>query len=393
MGYTKPLPPLPDESPALVPDENNSTTESNLKTSTENPVTLDMSKLPKKPPRMSSSSSDSQLVWNVGARATVERHPMSAKSNDDITNKKRNPPLPRKPTCLRKPTGPEEVETSTFYIDSEMENVNGDSKERLVENQGAASHGQNSREKIVVDTHSVDSQLGKLPKPSSYLKPNNKDNVSNIGCTPPLPRKPVRKLASTANQVIDALKNNDSRNRVWSDSSLNKSSGRSPLNQREVAITSFEIRTDINCDEKKVSNLSDQSGSNTKNPDFVSEENKRLPSKKRRDIGNEQMTSMKGSDKQARIERSGLNQRKPPPERPPPPLAHQSPARRPPPGLPKRPSLEGNRKTNPPPLPNAPRPMSIARGNAVRLKNVRRSQSEGDIFNAGDDEGKSFGYY
>ena len=124
-----------------------------------------------------------------------------------------------------------------------------------------------------------------------------------------------------------------------------------------------------------------------KNPDFVSEGNKRLPSKKRRDISNEQMTIMKESNKQASIERSGLNQRRPPPERPPAPVAHQNPARRPPPGLPKRPSLEGNRNTNPPPLPNAPRPMSIARENAVRVKNIRRSQSEGDIFSADDDDG------
>ena len=336
---------------------------------------------------MSTSSSDSQLLSNAGARETVEKHSMSAKSNDDVTNKKRNPPLPRKPTYLRRPTGPEDVETSTFYIDSEMENVYGDSKERLVENQNVASRGQNSTEKSVMDRHSWDSQLIKLPKSSFYLKPNSKDNVSNIGCTPPLPRKPVRKLAPTANQVIDALKNNDSRETVWSDSSPNKSIGRSPPNQKEVAITSFEIRTNINCDEIEVSNLSDQSGSNTKNSDFVSEENKRLPSKKRRDICNEQMTIMKESNKQTSIERSGLNQRRPPPERPPAPVAHQSPARRPPPGLPKRPSLEGNRNTNAPPLPNAPRPMSIARENAVRMKNIRRSQSEGDIFSADDDDG------
>ena len=378
--------------PALVPDS--SSTENNLKSSTENPVTFDMLKLPIKPPRLNTSSSDSQLISNVVTSDTVGKKLMPAQSNDDIKNRKRNPPLPRKPTCLRKSTGPEEVETSTFYIDSEMETVNGESKEVLVENQIAASHGLSSRGKRVMDTHSSDSQLGILPKTSSYLKPNSKDNFSNIGCTPPLPRKPVRKFTPTGNQVTNALKNNDSQNSVSSDSSGNKYRGRSPPNQKEVAITSFEIRTDINCDEEKVSSLSNQTGSNTKKSE---EESKRLPSKKPKDIDKEQMTSSKEGDKQTSMGRSRLNQRRPPPERPPPPSAHQSPAhqspaRRPPPGLPKRPSLEGNRKSNPPPLPNVPRPLSKARGSAVKLKHFRRSQSEGDIFNADEDEGKACGY-
>ena len=380
--------------PALVPDEDSSTTENNLKSSTENPVIFDMSKLPIKPPRLNTSSSNSQLISSVATSDTVGKKLMSAQFNDDFTNRKRNPPLPRKPTCLRKSTGPEEVETSTFYIDSEMETVDGESKEKLVANQIAASHGLSSREKGVINTHSSDSQLGKLSKTSSCLKPNSKDNFSNIGCTPPLPRKPVRKLAPTGNQVTNALKNNDSQNRVSSDSSGDKYSGRSPPNQKEVAITSFEIRTDINCDEEKVSSLSNQTGSNTKKSE---EESRRLPSKKGKDIDKEQMTSSKEDDKQASMRRSGLNQRRPPPKRPPPPSAHQSPAhqspaRRPPPGLPKRPSLEGNRKSNPPPLPNAPRPFSIARGNAAKLKHFRRSQSEGDIFNGDEDEGKACGY-
>ena len=388
VRYTKPLPPLPKESPEPVQNENNSTTDANSKPSTENPNTFDMSQLPMKPPRLSHSSSDTQICLNEHTKRSTERNSMFVESNDTVAIRKRNPPLPRKPTLLRKSTGPEEAEIITFSIDSPLENVNRESKKDLVKNQSATSLEQNSTGKGNMHTSSSDSQLGKLFKPSSCLKPNNTGNVSSVGCTPPLPRKPVRMRTPAASQVTDFLKNNDSVDRMKNGSGFNKARSRSPPNEKQISSTAFHIEMDIKCEERKAPSLPDKTSSTTDNSVFVSEENIRIPNTKRRDNENEQTTSAKQVDKQASIGRSGTNQRKSPPDRPASPLSHQGPPRRRPPNLPKQPSLEGKRKSGPPPLPNVPRPVSIVRGNALKIKNIRRrSQSDGAIFYDDDNEG------
>lgn len=351
--------------------------EVNSKPPTENRNTFEMSKLPRKPPRLNTSASDSQICSNEDTRHSTDRNSAFVESNDAITNSKRNPPLPRKPTCLRKSSGLEKAQISTFDIDSpEMENINGESKESLVQNQSATSldRGRTSKERGNMHTFSSDSQLGKLPKPSSYLKPNNKDNISNVGCTPPLPRKPVRMLSPAANQLTESLKNNNSAERMKNDDSFDRRRNRSPPYEKRVS-TSFDIKTDIKCDEKQMSSLPGES-------DFGNEENKRIPNTKLRYNENKQTTTAKQVDEPASVGRSGSNKRNPPPDRPPPP----GPPRRSPPELPKRPS---KRKSEPPPLPDTPRPVSITRENAVKIKPFRRSQSVGDIQ---DNDGNCYAY-
>ena len=316
-------------------EESNSNSRENLEANAESKSP----KLPRKPPRQNASSSDSKLAKD-GPRYPAERGPpVLLEPNDVISGRKRNPPLPRKPTVLRRSTAPEEIQSvsmsSTFCLDStEMENINGKSKDSRIVGEGVKLH-----------TSSSDSQLSKSPKPSSYLRPGNRDGVSNVSCTPPLPRKPPRKPLPELNQGADSHKNN------------------------RVTVNSLPDKSRPTDETDSASNIADS----------VFEANKH---------NNQQ------DDRQTNIgsSRSNSSLRRPPPDRPPPPLNRQAPSpdpspshgppRRTPPNLPKRPSLDGKQKSTPPPLPNAPRPPSIARGNAVKLGRLGRSQSEGNLFEA-----------
>jgi hypothetical protein len=343
----------------LPKEENSSAIESSAKLPSEISNNLNILNTPRKPPRMNPSVSDSQLCrMKNDTKHSTEKNP-----NDSIANRKRNPVLPRKPPCLRKSTGAEELPNSTFYIDSPESESNGDSGNITGKTQSSTSPERNchSHEKSM-HISSSDSQLGRLPKSNSCLKPNN---VSNVGCTPPLPRKPVRMHSPASRDSAEGTRNDVGYNR----------GGRLSLPNERVSSIPFQIQTDIKCDdqEMKPPKLPDKAASNIK----------------RRENDNEQITSPRQVVKQASTER--LSQPNPPPHRPPPPPKHQGPSRRPPPGLPKRPSLEGKRKSGPPPLPSAPRPVSIARENALKpVRNFRRrSHSEGDIIDVVHDEGNS----
>ena len=344
VQYAKPLPPLPKEK-----IHSSSATDVNAKSQTDIANTFNVLNLPRKPPRLSSSVSDTQICSNQGKKHSTEKH-----SSDGTANKRRNPALPRKPTCLRKSVALEEMQNSTFYVDSaENENIiYGDTEKTSVKSQSTISLKCDSHPKErCLHTALSDSQLGKLPKSSSYLKPDHK-GVSNVGCTPPLPRKPARTPLLAANQAIDSFKNKDSERPL------------SP-NEKRTLSTPFQIETDIKCDDREAK-LPDKTGS-------VLDENKRMPNSKREDNNNEQKTS----------------ETKRPHNRPPPPPNQQGPPRRPPPGLPKQPSIEKRRRSEAPPLPSGPRPVSIARENALKMPNFhRRSLSEGNIIDAVEGEGK-----
>ena len=363
ITYNKPLPPLPAENSAKVEEENNL-----------NIQTFDMSKLPKKPPRLHTSISDSQIPKIEEAKL----------NNDGIANKKRNPPLPRKPTYLRRE---DKVENATFYIDaSELDNLNGEGNESSVKNEAGSctTSGQMSKERNLRTGFFSDSSLGKLPKTSPFLKPNNQEHISNVGCTPPLPRRLAKRPSPANIQVTDSSKDVDN-----SISMKNGGSG-SPPDENRVQTSStglYEIKTDIQCEEPKPNFLDSETVVASNN--FVTENSKRSPNTQRRVCENKKASNTEEMNEQNSLAKTGSNRRKPLPDLPPSPVANQGPPRRAPPGLPKRPSLDGKRKFAPPPLPNAPRPASIMRENAVKVKPFRRSQSAGDIFdgNAKEDNG------
>ncbi|XP_028394299.1 rho guanine nucleotide exchange factor 5-like isoform X2 [Dendronephthya gigantea] len=352
--YRKPLPLLPNESPAIVDDEIiSSTVEEELAK-----PTIDMSKLPKKPPRLHISSSDTQLVskHNTGdlkGTSSVFFDDL----NDSTANTKRVPPLPRKPTCLRKFVEPKEALTSTFYTDAK-------------ESEGSSPENQNAtpKERSKMHTHS-DSQLEQSHKPISYLKPKTKNIAA--GCTPPLPRKPVRRQPPVPNQVTDSVKKEcleiAENNRKIVSSNIGGSNSRPPPDRRRISMPpSFEKRTDIKIDDKRRSSEPVQTDSSIQTKSLKEDETE--------------------NEKTLQTKKSALHRQKLLFNRPPPPLTNQGPTRRPPPSLPKRPSLEGKRRSEPPPLPNAPRPLSIIRGNAMKLKRFSRSQSEGDLFDSAVEE-------
>lgn len=351
--------------------------------------TFDMSKLPKKPPRQHSSSSDTQLVSEDDTGDLKERRSVFFDDlNDSASNRRHVPPLPRKPTCLRKSAEPAEALTSTFYTDLPGEKEDdGESKEISLENQRTTP-----KERTKMLAHS-NSQLEQSLKPISYLKSNAKNFAA--GCTPPLPRKPARRQPPVPNQVADSTKKESlemaESNRKIDGGNIVGSDSRSPLDKRRILMPpSFEMNTDIGNDVKRRSSEPDQTDSG--NSKVVSRGNVQLTSVKGGDQESERRKIDERTVKQTSTERSRLSRQTPLFNRPLPPLVNHGSIRRPPPGLPKQPSLERKRRSEPPPLPNSPRPVSIVRGNAVKIKPFRRSQSEGKLFDSFDEEGKALIY-
>ena len=449
----KPLPPLPSESPE-VPAEKDQNVTGILSKEPSGKVNSGLSNrstspLPSKLPRMCKSVSELQLgISSSDRRNSLDNSALSSANSNGIQNSRlsigRNPPLPRKPTMLRRsPATRKQDELSTAglrnFIDERVspseeaddqrnDNANIERPPPLPKKLGR-KHLSSSE----IQQESVSAKVGNSSDRSGFSSSESSDknsDKSNIGSTSQLPRKPARKLSPASGMHCHSSKveegSEEQKRRNSLEQNLSQSgtiSGRlahgSAGNRDGKWSGSSSSRSSTSSTSSTSSNNSSNSSSSSvpaqqlrRNSPKRSAVKNATPATAEEDVGNlsgrpglprKPATNNACSDEASNQGHTdfklGRSRSSPPvarsPHRPPPELPHQtapplSPTRRPPPELPKQPSLKSNRKTTPPPLPKAPRPKSVAGNSLTGKTNFPRSQSMEDLFHEVNGEGKNF---
>ena len=362
QSYNKPLPPIPGEDLEDLVEENQNqnvfsgsnvaSSDSNGKAN-DNLGSLRTPPLPRKLPRMRPFTSESQLQGqNTKPGTLLDRHSVSltnliGNSNSSPASGHNNPPLPRKPTVLRRPSEPNE-ESSGALRPFSLPSQSG-----FMTNVSVMIEDSTTQPGVRLSAP----EMARVNAGNILASSSNKNNRNNdIGRTPPLPRKPFQKHLSP---VMPGHHDNQDDKRPIS-------VGSPPDNTIQAA---FKNRTSSTSEDKlSHANMRPETELPIKQDNSNSWLSNHIPEGHGSAADNRQ--GHPGSS--PRSTRSG------PPQKALPPLPQdniksRSAARRPPPGLPKQPSIERKR---PPPLPAAPRPKSVFPDQGTALS---RSLSEGDL--------------